>query len=245
MNKKQRSIKRFVATLFFLGFIAPFSLVSAGTILDSYKYAWSNNVGYISFENVVVNDSTLSGHAWSANAGWIKFNSSTGGVTNDGTGNLSGSAWGEQLGWIDFDGVSINGNTGRFSGTATGTLIGTLTFDCSNYCDVRTDWRQASASTTSTTSAGSVPSWIFTSSQISDISNSLNFSDSLSELEAKMIDPVADGVFNIIDFNIMISNWGSQNVDNTGKGDINRDGIVDILDFNKLMVYWGFQYKLL
>lgn len=126
---------------FLLGLLLPFSFASAGTIVSSYKYSWSNNVGYINFENVIVGDSTLSGYAWSKTHGWIKFNPAKGGVLNDGSGNLSGYAWGEQLGWIDFDNVSINTATGRFSGTATGTLIGTLTFDCPNYCDVRTDWR--------------------------------------------------------------------------------------------------------
>lgn len=120
----------------------PLSYALAGTVLSSYKYAWSNNAGYINFENVVVSDNQLSGFAWSANYGWIKFNPAQGGVVNDGTGNLSGSAWGEKLGWIDFDGVSINGSTGKFSGTASGELAGTITFDC-GYCDVRTDWRQA------------------------------------------------------------------------------------------------------
>ncbi len=129
--------------LFSFSSTAHASLVSAGTILSSYKYAWSNNAAYINFENVVVSDDQLSGFAWSANYGWIKFNPVQGGVVNDGTGNLSGSAWGEKLGWIDFDGVSINGSTGKFSGTATGALVGTINFDCPNYCDVRTDWRQA------------------------------------------------------------------------------------------------------
>lgn len=128
---------------FFLGLFLSTSYVSAGTILSSYKYGWSNNVGYINFENVTVTDSALSGYAWSANSGWIKFNPAQGGVLNDGTGNLSGSAWGSDLGWIDFNDVSINPTTGEFSGTATGALVGTITFDCPNYCDVRTDWRQA------------------------------------------------------------------------------------------------------
>lgn len=135
------NIHKFLIPVFSLFIFIP-ALASAGTILSSYKYSWSNNTGYINFENVIVGDSTLSGYAWSKNSGWIKFNpTQQGGVLNDGTGNLSGYAWGEQLGWINFDNVSINTSTGRFSGTATGTLIGTLTFDCPNYCDVRTDWR--------------------------------------------------------------------------------------------------------
>ncbi len=128
-----------IAGVLFLGLLLPLSSASAGTVLSSHKYAWSNNSGYINFENVVVNDSALSGYAWSTNDGFIKFNPAQGGVFNDGSGNLSGSAWGEGLGWIDFGNVSINPTTGQFSGTATGTLVGTLTFDC-GFCDVRTDW---------------------------------------------------------------------------------------------------------
>lgn len=122
----------------------PLSYARAGTILSSHKYAWSNNSGYINFENVTVDDRKLSGYAWSTNHGWIKFSPTQGGVLNDETGNLSGSAWGEQLGWIDFDNVSINPTSGKFSGTATGTLAGTITFDC-QYCDVETNWRQTPA----------------------------------------------------------------------------------------------------
>ncbi len=142
MIKRRTAI--IVAIIIILGLFLPSSFTSAGTILSSYKFAWSNNAGYINFENVVVDDSALSGYAWSANFGWIKFNPAQGGVENDGTGNLSGSAWGANLGWIDFDNVTINGDTGEFSGTATGELVGTIAFDC-NHCDVRTDWRETAA----------------------------------------------------------------------------------------------------
>lgn len=139
---------RLTIFIFIFGLLSPFSFASAGVILSSYEYAWSNNSGYINFANVEVGDTALSGYAWSANHGWIKFNPANGGVLNDGQGNLSGSAWGENLGWIDFGGVSISAATGKFSGAATGTLIGTLTFDCPNYCDVRTDWRPVCVSWT-------------------------------------------------------------------------------------------------
>jgi len=126
---------------FFLFLAFYFSVpAQAGTVLSSYKYAWSNNGGYVNFEDVVVNDSSLTGFAWSNNFGWIKFDPAQGGVTNDGQGDLSGYAWGENLGWINFDGVTIDKNSGRFSGQATGDVIGTINFDCPNYCDVRTDW---------------------------------------------------------------------------------------------------------
>ncbi len=136
----------FIFFILLFASFSSFSPVLAGTILDSHKYAWSNNVGYINFKNVVVKDNTLSGFAWSTNKGWIKFNPVQGGVSNDGNGNLSGYAWGEALGWISFENVSINTDAGKFSGTATGTIIGTLTFDCS-YCDVQTDWRPVSPPT--------------------------------------------------------------------------------------------------
>ena len=132
--------------------------VSAGTIIHPHIYAWSNAVGYINFENVTVSNSALSGYAWSANKGFIKFNPVQGGVFNNGAGDLSGFAWGEQLGWIDFNAVSI-GSNGKFSGTASGDLAGTITFDCSNYCDVETDWRPAASVPVSSAStiAGGVP----------------------------------------------------------------------------------------
>ena len=114
-------IKRPVIILFLIGLFIPAYFSFAGTVLSSYKYAWSSNVGYINFENVIVGDNLLSGYAWSKNSGWINMNPSKGGVLNDSAGHLSGYAWGEGLGWIDFSGVSISTTTGKFSGVATGT----------------------------------------------------------------------------------------------------------------------------
>jgi len=134
-------LRKLLFLIFLFSILSPSTFVLAANITGNYKYAWSNNVGYINFENLTVGDSALSGYAWSTNNGWIKFDPTNGGVLNDGQGVLSGYAWGEQLGWIHFSGVSINTSTGKFSGTATSDLIGTLTFDCPTYCDVRTDWR--------------------------------------------------------------------------------------------------------
>ncbi|MFA7662856.1 MAG: peptidoglycan-binding domain-containing protein [Patescibacteria group bacterium] len=127
--------------LFFGGIFLPLNFVLAGTVLDDHKYAWSSRVGYISFEETIVNNEGLSGYAWSKNNGWINLSPEEGGVLNDGLGNLSGYAWGESLGWIDFENVSINISMGKFSGTATGDLVGVINFNCPNYCDVVTDWR--------------------------------------------------------------------------------------------------------
>ena len=52
----------------------------------------------------------VSGWAWSENIGWISFNNTSGGGTasygvniNQTTGNFSGYAWSENIGWIKFD----------------------------------------------------------------------------------------------------------------------------------------------
>lgn len=142
--------KQLIISICSLSFFLFISFAAAGTISDPYEYAWSNNVGYINFENVIVNSNSLSGYAWSANAGWINFAPAEGGVINDGEGNLSGFAWGENLGWINFSGVTINPATGKFSGTANGALAGTITFDCA-YCNVVTDWRPNQVSAVSFT----------------------------------------------------------------------------------------------
>lgn len=133
--------------------IAPIAYASAtvGSVDSAYKYAWSNVGGYVNFAptqgGVVITDSAITGYAWSANSGYINFDTNLSGVTNDGEGNLGGFAWGEGAGWISFSGVTI-GDDGTFSGTATGGTVNgasyAIAFDCAN-CDVRTDWRPASA----------------------------------------------------------------------------------------------------
>ncbi|MHB8710541.1 MAG: peptidoglycan-binding domain-containing protein [Minisyncoccota bacterium] len=145
---------------------------TSGTINTATRYAWSNVGGWVNFavasttgtsDQVTVTDSVLTGYAWSANDGWINLNptscgNSTCGVKNDGAGNLSGYAWDAGAGWVNFSGVTIN-SSGKFTGTATGgTVLGAIyqiNFDCAN-CDVETDWRPASARTTTTTSTAAV-----------------------------------------------------------------------------------------
>mgnify|MGYP001616732327 FL=1 len=124
-----------------------FASVTDGTIDTTYKYAWSQEVGWINFGatngNVHITDSTLTGYIWSENYGWINVSPSQGGVANTSAGVLSGSAWGENLGWINFSGVTIN-SLGVFQGTASGDITGSINFDCAN-CSVRTDWRPQGA----------------------------------------------------------------------------------------------------
>lgn len=148
-----------------------FSAASAteGTIDSEYKYAWSENAGWINFGtaegNVHITDSELTGHAWGENIGWISLNCSNNTtcgvsnykVSNDGEGNLSGYAWAENAGWINFNptygGVSIN-FFGEFLGYAWGENIGWIVFNCAttNSCStvdykVKTDWQTASSRT--------------------------------------------------------------------------------------------------
>ena len=132
-----------------------FASETNGTVDSTYKYAWSENIGWINFEvsggNVAITDSGITGYAWSANHGWINLNPSSSGVSNNNEGTLSGSAWGENTGWIDFAGVTID-SSGYFSGYASGTVTGQISFNCANTSScgssdfkVRTDWRPRSA----------------------------------------------------------------------------------------------------
>ncbi len=52
--------------------------------------------------------------------------------------------------------------------------------------------------------------------------------------EAQAVDVFSDGKIDILDFNVLMGNWGG-----SGTGDINHDGAVDILDFNMLMANWS------
>ena len=119
-----------------------FAYAVTGTIDSTYKYAWSNNIGWINFGcaqcNVQVKESEITGYAWSDNYGWIKLNPSTSGIKNNGNGLLSGSAFGENTGWIDFSNVVIN-YQGQFTGTATGTVAGTISFSGNDF-GLKTDW---------------------------------------------------------------------------------------------------------
>lgn len=146
-------IQRGITILFFLFtlFVAVpiFASETNGTINSSYKYAWGENLGWINMKpdngGVTITDSAITGYAWSTVGGWINFSPSNGGVTNTSEGVLGGYAWSSQKGWIGMSGITIN-SSGRFAGTAgtQGSSASRITFSCDN-CDVRTDWRPASA----------------------------------------------------------------------------------------------------
>ena len=130
--------------------VTAFASATDGTIDSTYRYAWSENGGWVDFGsaagNVHVTDTALTGSAYGENIGWIALNPQTyGGVTNDGAGNLSGYAWSENAGWIDFSKVTI-GTDGVFAGDAYSPNIGWIAFGTGNN-KVATDWRPASVRT--------------------------------------------------------------------------------------------------
>lgn len=53
----------------------------------------------------------------------------------------------------------------------------------------------------------------------------------------QQVDANSDNKIDILDFNVVMVNWGSSGGSIQG-GDLNKDRKVDILDFNLLMVYW-------
>jgi hypothetical protein len=76
------------------------SLISAAVFFGWFGFAYST----------AVVEQNVSGFAWSENIGWISFNDiSGGGIIDYGvevditTGNLSGYAWSENVGWISFN----------------------------------------------------------------------------------------------------------------------------------------------
>lgn len=77
-----------------------FALLGGGFLFYQIKQAGEVKAG--ASDNV-------SGWAWSENIGWISFNNTTGGggvdygVNIEPDGNLSGCAWSENIGWIDFE----------------------------------------------------------------------------------------------------------------------------------------------
>jgi hypothetical protein len=132
-----------------------FASTTDGTIDSTYKYAWSENVGWINFGtsegNVHVTDTAVTGYMWNENTGWINLAvSGSVYVANNADGTLSGYAWGEGVGYINFAGVTIDSD-GFFHGYASSTLSGRINFNCIdlNTCGTsdfrtKTDWRKAS-----------------------------------------------------------------------------------------------------
>ena len=80
-------------------------------LLVIFSVSWFGGSNEIAFAG---SEHNLSGWAWSENIGWISFNSTEGGGSNYGVtvasnGRLSGYAWSENIGWITFNQNDLNG----------------------------------------------------------------------------------------------------------------------------------------
>jgi len=166
-NKKEF---RLLWSLFFLMFSIIFTFfffsnykieqVQAGTEDNVLGWAWSENIGWISFNNTsgeggvnygvhIDSNGIFSGYAWSENIGWISFNQTElsgcpSGVCRAEVDLLSHglevSGWARALaygdgwdGWISLNGVKINGETQKFEGWAWGDfVVGWISFNCNN-----------------------------------------------------------------------------------------------------------------
>lgn len=118
-------------TIIFFAFVA-------GLLAVSFLYDQKPDIQAASSDN-------LSGWAWSENVGWVSFNSTNQSATQSygvkvaGNGNISGYAWSENIGWISFNETSgcpsspcqpkMNKGTGEVSGWARA-CAGTVNGDC-------------------------------------------------------------------------------------------------------------------
>lgn len=148
-----------IAGIFNLYRLKNINEVKAGANENVSGFAWSSNIGWISFNNtsggglnnygVNITDNgavgILSGYAWSNNAGWISFNSADlagcpaapcSAVVDKRTGQVSG--WAKFLtsnDWLKLQGtnygVLISKSTGDFFGHAWGgEIAGWISFNC-------------------------------------------------------------------------------------------------------------------
>lgn len=139
-------------------------------------YAWSENIGWISFRDgsspVVLNtDGTLVGYAWSENIGWVQFGGLSGFPTTSYTvrenAKLTGSTmsgWARAIagnssdnggwdGWISLTGVTIQLNSAQLASASPTFISGCSTGGCANGAAWGSDvvgWIDFSGVTTST-----------------------------------------------------------------------------------------------
>jgi hypothetical protein len=151
---KMKRLKRFGSIMMLSSLIISPEAFAASNIDTTDKYAWSENSGWVNFNDanngVRFYNDHLEGYAWAENIGWVRLGThSTGGihtyanasqtdygVNHDGSGNLSGYAWSETAGWINFDSsdsqVTIDAQTGDFDGYAWAENVGWIHFQNDN-----------------------------------------------------------------------------------------------------------------
>ncbi len=99
--------------------------ISAAAVLAVFT------IGALAVSAQAPTQSMLSGWAWSSNIGWISFNSTdnnAGGslynvFIDNSTGNFGGYAWSPNIGWVNF-GANSCGNQGNVNMTTGGTVTG-------------------------------------------------------------------------------------------------------------------------
>ncbi len=132
--------KIILSLVFSVFFLLPF-VVSAGTEHNMSGWAWSSNIGWISFNctddnscaisNYGVNknaDDTITGYAWSPNIGWIQFGGLSGfpgggGGTQAQNANINGN---NLKGWAKAIGADGNGWDGWIALSGAGPNYGAL-----------------------------------------------------------------------------------------------------------------------
>ena len=150
------------AVVFGVSFFVGVSEVKTSSSENVSGYAWSENIGWISFNCTnqdtcgsvdygvdIAQDGIFSGHAWSEHVGWISFNASDlsgcpsgtcQAEMNLGTGEISGWAkvltsdeWISLRGTTPDYGLSLNMATKKFEGWAWGSdVVGWVSFNCIN-----------------------------------------------------------------------------------------------------------------
>lgn len=122
---------------------------------------------------------------------------------------------------------------------------------------MKTDWVPTSARTVVSTGGGGGGGSIVAPAYYNTIENTGIYSqqtgpqnqsvDFSNDYRADIND---SGKIDIVDFNLLLINWGKKSIVDTSKpkkdrcpvvnvADVNCDGKVDILDFNLVLVYWG------
>ncbi len=82
----------------------------AGLVLLALLVSYYVGVSQSGVNKAQANSSNgLSGYAWSDNIGWISFDGSNYGVTVDTNGKLSGYAWSDNIGWISTNDADLAG----------------------------------------------------------------------------------------------------------------------------------------
>lgn len=137
------------------------------------------------------------------------------------------------------DGTNLNTQSCSTKGFSTGTLL------CASNCVFNTIQCSTTSSSTSGGGGGGgggigqiigfVESILLPPALPSDFSE-------VTLAQARELDIVKDGAYNIFDFNAMMIDWSSTACGTAA--DIDKNCRIDVYDFNILMVLWGVSYQI-